>query len=182
MVHTMSRRDAPSLPSSRDARRRCGWSLREAGRNVGVAHGTIAHLEKARRAPSVVVARNIIRTYRLTDPEAAMLRAEAVEGAGWDSPFEEAELGIHLDERRGAPSVLFGARGYSLVHGLISGFYGAQEPRAFRRWRFTLFSASDRGNPRPREPLHRTNPMAARTSRPWEPWAAPRNRSTPLAA
>ncbi|MGH3191743.1 MAG: helix-turn-helix domain-containing protein [Streptosporangiaceae bacterium] len=69
------------------ARRRRGWSLREAGRNVRVAHGTIAHLEKARRAPSIVVARNITRAYRLDPDEAAMLRAEAVEGAGWDSPY-----------------------------------------------------------------------------------------------
>lgn len=72
-----------------DARRRRGWSLREAGRRAKVAHGTIAHLEKGRRAPSVVVARNIIRAYQLTEAEAAMLRSEAVEGAGWDSPYRK---------------------------------------------------------------------------------------------
>jgi DNA-binding XRE family transcriptional regulator len=72
------------------ARRRRGWSLREAARNVGVAPGTIVHLEKARRAPSAVVARNIIRAYRLTDAEEAMLWAEAVEAAGWDSPWKRA--------------------------------------------------------------------------------------------
>lgn len=43
-----------------DARRRRGRSLREAARNVGVAPGTIVRLEKARRAPSAVVARNIV--------------------------------------------------------------------------------------------------------------------------
>lgn len=64
------------------------WSLREAGRSVGVAYGTIAHLEHARRAPSTVVAENIISAYRLDPGEAAMLRGEAVEGAGWDSPFK----------------------------------------------------------------------------------------------
>lgn len=71
------------------ARRRRRWPLREAARNAGVAAGTIVHLEKARRAPSVVVAENIIRAYRLTPAEAAMLRAEAVEGAGKDSPFRQ---------------------------------------------------------------------------------------------
>ncbi len=69
------------------ARRRRRWSLREAGRNAGVAPGTIVHLEKARRAPSTVVAENIIRAYELAPSEAAMLRAEAVEGVGKDSPF-----------------------------------------------------------------------------------------------
>jgi transcriptional regulator with XRE-family HTH domain len=71
------------------ARRRRGWSLREAARNVQVAYGTIAHLEKARRAPSIIVAENLIRAYRLTGAEARMLLAEAVEGAGKDSPFKK---------------------------------------------------------------------------------------------
>lgn len=69
------------------ARHRHGWSLREAARNVDVAPGTIAHLEHGRRAPSAVVARNLIRAYELTEAEAAMLCAESVEGAGKDSPF-----------------------------------------------------------------------------------------------
>ena len=77
------------------ARRRRGWSLREAGRNIGVAHGTIAHLEHARRAPSAVVARNIVRAYRLTEAEAAMLCAEAVESAGKDSPFRRTRTVIY---------------------------------------------------------------------------------------
>jgi transcriptional regulator with XRE-family HTH domain len=71
------------------ARRQRGWSLREAARRADVSPGTIVHLEKARRAPSIVVAERIIDVYRLADTEAGMLRAEAVEGAGWDSPFKE---------------------------------------------------------------------------------------------
>ena len=73
------------------ARRRRGWSLREAARNVGVAYGTIAHLEHGRRAPSAVVARNLITAYGLTEAEANMLSTEAVEGAGKDSPFADAK-------------------------------------------------------------------------------------------
>jgi transcriptional regulator with XRE-family HTH domain len=73
-----------------DARLRRGWSLREAARNVGVAAGTIAHLEHARRAPSVVVARNIARAYQLSPSEADMLFAQAIENAGKDSVYANA--------------------------------------------------------------------------------------------
>jgi transcriptional regulator with XRE-family HTH domain len=95
-----------------DARRRRGWSLREAGRNVGVAYGTIAHLEHGRRAPSTVVAGRIIGAYRLSPTEAAMLLAEAVEGAGWDSPFKEKGRRSRSGRRRGAPGAFYGSRGY----------------------------------------------------------------------
>lgn len=70
------------------ARRRRRWSLREAARNIGVAHGMIAHLEHARRAPSATVARKIIRAYQLTEAEAEMLCAEAIDDAGKDSPWK----------------------------------------------------------------------------------------------
>jgi transcriptional regulator with XRE-family HTH domain len=83
--HTISPELAAVLAN---ARRRRGWSLREAARNVGVAFGTIGHLEHARRAPSATVARNIIRAYRLTEAEAEMLCTQAVEDAGKDSPWK----------------------------------------------------------------------------------------------
>jgi transcriptional regulator with XRE-family HTH domain len=70
------------------ARRRRGWSQREAARNVEVACGTIGHLEHGRRAPSTVVAENLIEAYQLDPGEAAMLRAEAVEDAGRSYPFK----------------------------------------------------------------------------------------------
>lgn len=70
------------------ARRRRGLTVREAARNVGVTAGTIVHLEKARRAPSIVVAGDLITAYRLSPAEAAMLCTEAVEGAGKDSPYK----------------------------------------------------------------------------------------------
>ncbi|MGH3218969.1 MAG: helix-turn-helix domain-containing protein [Streptosporangiaceae bacterium] len=93
------------------ARRRRGWSLREAARNVGVAHGTIAHLEKARRAPSAIVAESIFRAYRLDPDEAAMLRAEAVEGAGWDSPFKQGTRRTgRLSMEAGSAGVFYGAQ------------------------------------------------------------------------
>jgi DNA-binding XRE family transcriptional regulator len=86
------------------ARRRLGWPLRAAARNVGVSEGTIVHLEKGRRAPSTVVAEAIIRAYELSDAEAAMLLAEAVEGAGWDSPYKRPSMGT------GSGGGLYGAR------------------------------------------------------------------------
>jgi hypothetical protein len=77
-----------------------------------VAYGTIAHLEHARRAPSAVVTRNIIRAYQPTEAEAEMLLAEAVEGAGQDSPYKEAERRSRSSRRRVAPGAFYGARGY----------------------------------------------------------------------
>jgi len=71
-----------------DARRARGWSLREAARRIGCAHGTVAHLERGRRAPSVVMAESIADAYRLDDQWALRLLAEAVEGAGKDSPYK----------------------------------------------------------------------------------------------
>jgi transcriptional regulator with XRE-family HTH domain len=66
------------------ARKARGWSIREAARRAHVAPGTIVHPEKARRAPSVVVAEDIIDVYRLNPGEAEQLLAEAVTGAGKD--------------------------------------------------------------------------------------------------
>ena len=64
------------------ARRAGGWSLREAARRASVTPGTIVHLEKARRAPSIVVAEDIIAGYRLGFAEAEQLRAQAVTDVG----------------------------------------------------------------------------------------------------
>jgi ribosome-binding protein aMBF1 (putative translation factor) len=69
------------------ARRRRGWSQREAARETGVAYGMIGHLEHCRRAPSAALAEAIVTAYELGPAEAALLLAEAVEGAGRDSPF-----------------------------------------------------------------------------------------------
>jgi transcriptional regulator with XRE-family HTH domain len=69
-----------------DARRGRGWSLREAGRRAGVTPGTIVHLEKARRAPSILVAEDIIDAYELPNDCAEMLRSAAVTDAGRSYP------------------------------------------------------------------------------------------------
>jgi len=69
------------------ARRERGWSLREAARRAGVAAGTIVHLEKGRRAPSIIVAEDIIRAYRLGGLDAGRLRSAAVTDAGRSSPL-----------------------------------------------------------------------------------------------
>jgi len=94
------------------ARRRLGWTLREAAQNVGVSTGTIEHLEKARRAPSTVVARNIACAYQLSPSEADMLFAEAVAGAGKDSPFVYAK-----QSRRGGRPWAGPERQSSMVQG-----------------------------------------------------------------
>lgn len=106
--HTITAELAAMLAA---ARRRRGWALREAARNVGVAVGTIVHLEKARRAPSVVVAQSLIRAYRLNAVEADMLLAEAIEGAGKDSPYRhDARRTGRLSMETAACGVFFGAR------------------------------------------------------------------------
>ena len=73
-----------------DARRDRGWSLRQAGRRVGVTAGTIVHLEKARRAPSISVAEDIIAAYELPDECAEMLRSAAVRDAGRSYPGQSS--------------------------------------------------------------------------------------------
>ena len=72
------------------ARRRRGWSQREAARKIKVAYGMIGHLEHCRRAPSASLAEEIIDAYQLNPAEADMLRAEAVEDAGRDSPYRRS--------------------------------------------------------------------------------------------
>jgi transcriptional regulator with XRE-family HTH domain len=69
------------------ARRSRGWSLREAARRAGVAPGTIVHLEAARRAPSAIVAADIIEAYGLAYADAELLRGAAVTDAGRSSPL-----------------------------------------------------------------------------------------------
>lgn len=69
------------------ARRRRGWGVREAARCIGVSPGTIVHLERARRAPSLIVAEDIIEAYRLPAADADWLRSAAVTDAGRSSPL-----------------------------------------------------------------------------------------------
>jgi transcriptional regulator with XRE-family HTH domain len=70
------------------ARRARGLSLRQAARRAGCSAGTIAHLEKGRRAPSVITAQGIIDAYQLGPREAEWLMAEAVDDAGKSSPWK----------------------------------------------------------------------------------------------
>ena len=71
-----------------DVRRDREWSVREAARRIGCAHGTVAHLENGRRAPSVSLAWDIVDAYDLDDGQADMLLAEAVDNAGRSSPYK----------------------------------------------------------------------------------------------
>lgn len=70
-----------------DARRARGLSLRAAARLAGCSAGTIVHLEKGRRAPSVITAWGIIDAYRLGPRQTAQLMDEAVD-AGKSSPWK----------------------------------------------------------------------------------------------
>lgn len=71
-----------------EARRARGLSLRKAARLAGCTPGTIVHLEKGRCAPSVITASGIIDAYKLGPCEAERLMAEAVDGAGKNSPYK----------------------------------------------------------------------------------------------
>jgi transcriptional regulator with XRE-family HTH domain len=71
-----------------NARRSRGLSLRQAARRAGCTPGTIVHLERGRRVPSVITALGIIRAYRLDPVQAEQLLAEAVDDAGKSSPWK----------------------------------------------------------------------------------------------
>jgi ribosome-binding protein aMBF1 (putative translation factor) len=66
------------------ARKRRGWSFRQAAASVGIAHGMIAMLEAGTRAPSRVTAEALITAYGLGEADAALLRREAVHGVGYE--------------------------------------------------------------------------------------------------
>lgn len=75
--------------SLRWARADHAWSYRRAGREAGVAHSHVWALEHAQRAPSYAVAEAVIRSYRLTRPEADALLQHA-QLAGRSSPWRNA--------------------------------------------------------------------------------------------
>jgi transcriptional regulator with XRE-family HTH domain len=74
-------------PLLRSARERRGWSLREAARRVRISHTYLIDLEAGRRAPSVAVAEDLREQFGLTDDEAAILDAAAVESRGRSHPL-----------------------------------------------------------------------------------------------
>lgn len=86
-----------------EARRARGLSLRKAARLAGCTPGTIVHLEKGRRAPSLITAWGIIGAYKLGPFEAERLMAEAVDDVGKNSPYK---TGLWLHAIRGAPAFL----------------------------------------------------------------------------
>lgn len=75
----------PTLGATfRGYRLRHGWSFRQAARVVGVSPGTIRFLEIGQRAPSVVVAEQLIDRYKMSLDDANALRDAALEGVGKD--------------------------------------------------------------------------------------------------
>lgn len=74
---------AALLRQHRQAR---GWSYRLAQKRTGISYGYLANLEAGRRVPSVVVAETLISAYRIQGPDAAAVRAVALEGVGRAAP------------------------------------------------------------------------------------------------
>jgi DNA-binding XRE family transcriptional regulator len=70
----------------RQARLRAGLTQEQLGHRVGVTKPTVCRLERAERAPSVVIARALIASLRLPDDLAAALLAASVPDAGWSHP------------------------------------------------------------------------------------------------
>lgn len=68
----------------RHARRRRGWSYRAAAKELGIALGYVAMLDKGQRVPSTVVAEVLIEGYDLTDDEACLVRSVAIPHVGRD--------------------------------------------------------------------------------------------------
>ena len=93
-----------------DARRKHRWSIREAARRVNVAPGTIVHLEKARRAPSVIVAEDMIYGYRLGPAEARHAACRSGHGRG---PVVPVETAAPLIQGHGARPLSSGAMVYT---------------------------------------------------------------------
>lgn len=74
-------------PILRAARARAGFGLREAARDIGISSGYLADLERGIRCPSVPVAADLHRVLHLTNDEARLLAASAVEGRGRAHPY-----------------------------------------------------------------------------------------------
>lgn len=72
----------------RHARRARGWTIRGAGRRLGVAASMICHLEHGERRPSTVLAEILIDGYKMAPADARRLRAVALRGVGRDSPYK----------------------------------------------------------------------------------------------
>ena len=81
--HAVSPKVAVLLEVARLSR---GLSFREAARSAGCSPVHLFHIEACVRAPSVALAEDIARTYRLTSLETAELLAESVDGAGRSKP------------------------------------------------------------------------------------------------
>lgn len=65
------------------ARRKRGWSLRQAGRAIGISYESVRLMELRRRVPSVAVALEIARAYELSPGDSVRLFREAADGAGY---------------------------------------------------------------------------------------------------
>jgi transcriptional regulator with XRE-family HTH domain len=64
-----------------------GLTGAQAARLAGISPGMLSMLEHGKRRPSVVVAERIADAYKIPHDARGLLMAEAIEGAGKDSPF-----------------------------------------------------------------------------------------------
>lgn len=79
-----------------NARRRRGWSYRQAGRATGVSYGHISGIEHGRSAPSVSVALALADAFRLTADETQLLAAYSAHDAGRDWRGRGWEDSVHV--------------------------------------------------------------------------------------
>lgn len=84
----LSRTMANRLALARSAQ---GWTLKRAAAECGCSITTIWGLENAQRVPSVALAGNVCRAYRLSREDTIALMSEAVRGAGKDKPSKRRE-------------------------------------------------------------------------------------------
>jgi transcriptional regulator with XRE-family HTH domain len=81
--HVTSPRVAVLLEAARRTR---GLSVRGAARELGVSQTHLWQIEGCQRAPSVALAVDLARAYRLSPADTADLLAESVDSAGYSRP------------------------------------------------------------------------------------------------
>jgi transcriptional regulator with XRE-family HTH domain len=92
------------------ARKRQGWGLKKAAKEIGCDFSYLWYLEQCQRAPSVAMAADIIKGLELDQDEAMTLLAESVEGVGRSKPRRRAG-GMTYSPGNDQPSVALATEG-----------------------------------------------------------------------
>jgi DNA-binding XRE family transcriptional regulator len=78
----------------REARMAAGMTQAEAAWTIGCASSYVSELESGRKAPSTVMAAEIIRAYKMDKRQAARLLFEAVDGTGRSRPSRRRDVTV----------------------------------------------------------------------------------------